>query len=102
MDFKQIQELIKLINKSNIGEVTIEEKHSLASFDVHRPPTARLSAARQFLIADQTFDIGTNTSLVAAPLSAATPTTPARSVTMKPYRCAAFAIIEPTTTIVES
>jgi len=25
MDFKQIQELIKLVNKSNIGEVTIEE-----------------------------------------------------------------------------
>ena len=26
MDFKQIQELIKMVNKSNIGEVTIEEK----------------------------------------------------------------------------
>lgn len=26
MDFKQIQDLIKLINKSNIGELTIEEK----------------------------------------------------------------------------
>ena len=26
MDFKQIQELIKLINKSNIGELTLEEK----------------------------------------------------------------------------
>jgi acetyl-CoA carboxylase biotin carboxyl carrier protein len=26
MDFKQIQELIKIINKSNIGELTIEEK----------------------------------------------------------------------------
>ena len=26
MDFKQIQELIKLINKSQIGEVTIEQK----------------------------------------------------------------------------
>ncbi len=25
MDFKQIQELIKIINKSNIGEITIEE-----------------------------------------------------------------------------
>ncbi len=25
MDFKQIQELIKIVNKSNIGEVTIEE-----------------------------------------------------------------------------
>ena len=26
MDFKQIQELIKMVNKSNIGEVSIEEK----------------------------------------------------------------------------
>lgn len=26
MDFKQIQELIKVINRSNIGEITIEEK----------------------------------------------------------------------------
>lgn len=26
MDFKQIQELIKMINKSNIGELSIEEK----------------------------------------------------------------------------
>ena len=26
MDFKQIQDLIKVINKSNIGELTIEEK----------------------------------------------------------------------------
>src|SRR5829696_8390990 len=26
MDFKQIQELIKMINKSQIGEVTIEQK----------------------------------------------------------------------------
>ncbi len=25
MDFKQIQELIKLINKSNIGELSVEE-----------------------------------------------------------------------------
>ncbi len=26
MDFKQIQELIKIVNKSNIGELTIEQK----------------------------------------------------------------------------
>ncbi|HEX2846273.1 MAG TPA: acetyl-CoA carboxylase biotin carboxyl carrier protein [Chitinophagaceae bacterium] len=26
MDFKQIQELVKMINKSNIGELTIEQK----------------------------------------------------------------------------
>ena len=26
MDFKQIQELIKIINKSNIGEISVEDK----------------------------------------------------------------------------
>ncbi len=26
MDFKQIQELIKIVNKSNIGEISVEEK----------------------------------------------------------------------------
>src|SRR5689334_22140331 len=26
MDFKQIQELVKMINKSNIGELTVEQK----------------------------------------------------------------------------
>ena len=26
MDIKQIQELVKLINKTNIGEITIEEE----------------------------------------------------------------------------
>ncbi|HEX6915956.1 MAG TPA: acetyl-CoA carboxylase, biotin carboxyl carrier protein, partial [Chitinophagaceae bacterium] len=26
MDFKQIQELIKIVNKSNIGELSIEDK----------------------------------------------------------------------------
>ena len=26
MDFKQIQELIKMVNKSNIGELTVEQK----------------------------------------------------------------------------
>ena len=26
MDIKQIQELVKLINKTNIGEITIEER----------------------------------------------------------------------------
>src|SRR5690242_5145964 len=62
MDFKQIQELIKMINKSNIGEVTIEEKgfkltikqkeepaqHVIAA-PVHAAPMALPAAAPQSL-----------------------------------------------------
>jgi acetyl-CoA carboxylase biotin carboxyl carrier protein len=52
MDFKQIQELIKMVNKSNIGEVTVEQKdfrvtikqkeehvtHVVSSSPVHAAP----------------------------------------------------------------
>jgi len=52
MDFKQIQELIKMVNKSNIGELTVEQKdfrvtikqkeehvtHVVSSTPVHTPP----------------------------------------------------------------
>jgi acetyl-CoA carboxylase biotin carboxyl carrier protein len=69
MDFKQIQELIKMINKSNIGEVSIEEKgfkltikqkeepvQQVIAAPVHTQPIAALAAAP-----------------VAAPQSAASP-----------------------------
>jgi acetyl-CoA carboxylase biotin carboxyl carrier protein len=59
MDFKQIQELIKMINKSNIGEVSIEEKgfkltikqkeepavQQLIAAPVHAAPVAAMAAA---------------------------------------------------------
>ena len=58
MDFKQIQELIKMINKSNIGEVSIEEKgfkltikqkeepvQQVIAAPVHSQPIAALPAA---------------------------------------------------------
>jgi acetyl-CoA carboxylase biotin carboxyl carrier protein len=59
MDFKQIQELIKMINKSNIGEVSIEEKgfkltikqkeepaiQQVIAAPVHAPQITALSAA---------------------------------------------------------
>ena len=43
MDFKQIQELIRMINKSNIGEVTIEEKGFKVSIK------QKLDAVQQFV-----------------------------------------------------
>jgi acetyl-CoA carboxylase biotin carboxyl carrier protein len=57
MDFKQIQELIKMINKSNIGEVSIEEKgfkltikqkeeavQQVIAAPIHQQPIAAMAA----------------------------------------------------------
>lgn len=45
MDFKQIQELIKMINKSNIGEVTIEEKGFKVTIKQKEEPVQQVFAA---------------------------------------------------------
>jgi len=45
MDFKQIQELIKMINKSNIGEVSIEEKGFKLTIKQKEEPIQQLIAA---------------------------------------------------------
>src|SRR5476651_1718115 len=42
MDIKQIQELVKLINKSNIGELTIEEEGSKITIKQKREPGQHL------------------------------------------------------------
>lgn len=49
MDFKQIQELIKLINKSNIGEVSIEEKGFKLTIKQKEEATQTVYAAPQQL-----------------------------------------------------
>jgi acetyl-CoA carboxylase biotin carboxyl carrier protein len=45
MDFKQIQELIKMINKSNIGEVCIEEKGFKLTIKQKEEPATQVIAA---------------------------------------------------------
>lgn len=45
MDFKQIQELIKMINKSNIGEVSIEEKGFKLTIKQKEEPAQNVIAA---------------------------------------------------------
>jgi acetyl-CoA carboxylase biotin carboxyl carrier protein len=45
MDFKQIQELIKMINKSNIGELVIEEKGFKLSIKQKEEPVPHIYAA---------------------------------------------------------
>ena len=45
MDFKQIQELIKIINKSNIGELSIEENDFKITIKQKEEPAQHLVAA---------------------------------------------------------
>ena len=45
MDFKQIQELIKLINHSEIGEVTIEQKDFRVTIKQKEPQVTQLVSA---------------------------------------------------------
>jgi acetyl-CoA carboxylase biotin carboxyl carrier protein len=42
MDFKQIQELIKMINKSNIGELTVEQKDFRITIKQKEEPVTHL------------------------------------------------------------
>ena len=44
MDFKQIQELIKIINKSNIGELSIEEKEIKITIKQKKEPGTQIIA----------------------------------------------------------
>lgn len=46
MDFKQIQELIKIINKSNIGELSIEEKGFKITIKQKEEPVQQVIAAQ--------------------------------------------------------
>ncbi|MES2431168.1 MAG: acetyl-CoA carboxylase biotin carboxyl carrier protein [Bacteroidota bacterium] len=45
MDIKQIQELVKLINKSNIGELTIEEEGSKITIKQKKDPAQHVVAS---------------------------------------------------------
>ena len=45
MDFKQIQELIRLVNKSNIGELIVEEKGFSITIKQKQEPTQHIITA---------------------------------------------------------
>ena len=77
MDFKQIQELIKMINKSNIGEVSIEEKGFKLTIKQKEEPVQQLIAAPI-----QTAQVA---ALTATPQA---PHTPATAATEKPSKAA--------------
>jgi acetyl-CoA carboxylase biotin carboxyl carrier protein len=57
MDFKQIQELIKMINKSNIGEVTIEEKGFKITVKQKEEPVQQIITAAPIATSQQSLPV---------------------------------------------
>ena len=53
MDFKQIQELIKIVNKSNIGELSIEDKGFKITIKQKEDAVQQVMAAPQHMYAPQ-------------------------------------------------
>ena len=75
MDFKQIQELIKMINKSNIGEVSIEEKGFKLTIKQKEEPVQQIITAP---LPAQPVAAVAPVAAAPAPATAATPEKPAR------------------------
>jgi acetyl-CoA carboxylase biotin carboxyl carrier protein len=68
MDLKQIHELIKIVNKSNIGEISIEDKDGKVTIKQKEEPVINVAAPQ-----NQVF---TTPAAVPAPVASAAPATP--------------------------
>ena len=72
MDIKQIQELVKLINKTNIGEITIEEEGVKITVKQKKDPVQHIIAG------------GSAPSYAPAPVASAAPASAAAPVAAQP------------------
>ena len=78
MDIKQIQELVKLINKTNIGEITIEEEGTKITIKQKKDPVQHVTAT---VAAPQM--VAAPAAAPAAPVAAAAPAAPAAAPAAK-------------------
>lgn len=75
MDYKQIQELIKTINRSNIGELHIEDKDFKITIKQKKEPVPQIVAAQMTAMAPQSISLP-SVMPQAVPTAAALPTPP--------------------------
>ncbi len=73
MDIKQIQELVKLINKTNIGEITIEEEGVKITVKQKKDPVQHIVASSAAPVYQQAQAIPAAAPTVTAPPAAAIP-----------------------------
>lgn len=77
MDLKQIHDLIKIINKSNIGEISIEDKDGKVTIKQKEEPVVTVAAAPQ-----QVYNVAP--AAAPAPVAAAAPQPAAASAPAAP------------------
>lgn len=70
MDLKQIHELIKIINKSNIGEISIEDKDGKVTIKQKEDPQVTVAAA------PQVYQVSAPPATATVPAPAAAPEAP--------------------------
>ncbi|MFM2360755.1 MAG: acetyl-CoA carboxylase biotin carboxyl carrier protein [Bacteroidota bacterium] len=78
MDIKQIQELVKLINKTNIGEITIEEEGIKITVKQKKDPVQHIVAGTAY-----SAPAAAPAPVAAAPVAAASTNTPAATAAPK-------------------
>jgi acetyl-CoA carboxylase biotin carboxyl carrier protein len=71
MDLKQIHELIKIVNKSNIGEISIEDKDGKVTIKQKEEPTITVAAPSQQVFSTSAAPVAA--APIAAPVAAAAP-----------------------------
>lgn len=71
MDFKQIQELIKMINKSNIGEVSIEQKDFRITIKQKEDNITQVISAPGQMAMPQTFQVAPSQAPASSPVAQA-------------------------------
>lgn len=82
MDIKQIQELVKLINKTNIGEITIEEEGVKITVKQKKDPVQHIIAGGQ---QGQMYNPAPQPQAPAAPILTPTATPPAEIIKTDNY-----------------
>jgi acetyl-CoA carboxylase biotin carboxyl carrier protein len=70
MDLKQIHELIKLINKSNIGEISIEDKDGKVTIKQKEEPVTQYSPAA---LPQQVYNVVSSSAALDAPAASSAP-----------------------------
>jgi acetyl-CoA carboxylase biotin carboxyl carrier protein len=78
MDLKQIHELIKIVNKSNIGEISIEDKDGKVTIKQKEAPVVTVAAAPP---AQQVYNVAPAPTVNSATINPVTASTPVASKT---------------------
>ncbi len=83
MDLKQIHELIKIVNKSNIGEISIEDKDGKVTIKQKEEPVINVSAPQHQVYTTSSAPAAAQAPVVSTPALAAAPVKADNYITIK-------------------